>query len=366
MKKYILLIFGLLLSNYSKGQAQNIVNAIDASSVNLSKKQWELITEKLQQFPNNTELSIAIIQKEHPTFVGVKKVNDSLTTCTNHKHVFEIGSISKVFTTTLLANLVLENKVKLEDNIQDYLNFKLAINDTITFKELANHTSGLPRIPTNFSMSILDQNNPYKHYDSIQLTSYLKNEIHLNHPSTTQYQYSNLGVGILGFVLTNITNKSYEDLLQTLIFKKYGMLSSSSQLKNINAPLVSGRNAKGKKTVNWEFDALAGAGAILSTAEDLSKFAIAQFNNLNKELQLTQQPTFKITSKMSKGLGWNILRAQNNAVLWHNGRTGGYTSSIAVDTQNTYGVVILSNLSGFYSKPKSIDNLCFALIQTLY
>lgn len=363
--KYILFIFGLLLNNYASGQSKAVVNAINNSTLELSKKQEELIFEKSKSYPNNTQLSIAIIQDGVPQFIGIEKKNDSLKTCLNNQSVFEVGSITKVFTATLLSEFVSKNKINLDDSLQDHLDFKLKFNDTITLKELANHTSGLPKIPSNLSASIIDSNNPYKDYNNDQLIAYLKNEVTLNHTPGKKHESSNLGAGILGFVLSKMDSTSYETLLQENIFKKYGMLNSTSQLKNATNYLVNALNPKGKKTSNWDFDALAGAGGILSNVTDLSKFALAQFDNSNKTLKLTQQPTFKISHKMSKGLGWTILRANNNQVIWHHGRTGGYTSSIALDVQHKNGIIILSNLSGFYEDPKSIDHLCFGLIQTL-
>ena len=205
-----------------------------------------------------------------------------------------------------------------------------------------------------------------KIYDSEKLVEYLKDEIELKQKPGIKHEYSNLGAGILGYVLAEISKSTYENLLQERIFTKYEMHNSTTKRNKIKIKIVNGLNPKGKITTNWDFDALAGGGAILSTTEDLSKFALAQFDKENKELTLTQKPTFKVNEKMSIGLGWHILnRTNQNEVIWHNGGTGGYTSSMALDVKNKSGIIILSNVSALHKRKGNIDQLCFELIKTL-
>ena len=125
----------------------------------------------------------------------LKKTNDTIKLIENHKNVFEIGSITKVFTATLLSNFVNDQKLKLDDNIQDYLDFKINAENDITFKELANHTSGLPRVPSNLINQItgFDENNPFKHYNKEKLKDYLTKDVELNQEPGIKYEYSNLG-----------------------------------------------------------------------------------------------------------------------------------------------------------------------------
>jgi len=144
------------------------------------------------------------------------------------------------------------------------------------------------------------------------------------------------------------------------------MLNSTTSVNKINSTLIKGLDNKGNKVSNWEFSVLVGAGGILSTVEDLSKFAITQFNNSNKELELTRQKTFEINDNMDIGLGWHILKSQSeNLWYWHNGGTGGYSSSMVIDTKTKNGIIILSNVSGFSPNMGNIDKLCFELMKTL-
>ncbi|HTO15552.1 MAG TPA: serine hydrolase [Edaphocola sp.] len=315
-----------------------------------------------KDFPNNTQLSIAIIKNGETNYYGILKSNDSIKVIQNENKVFEIGSITKVFTATVLAALVEEKKLKLKNNINSFYSFSFKNNIKITFESLANHTSGLPRLPNNFKIS--DTANPYKDYDEKKLNHYLKKELKLEHKALEQYTYSNLGAGLLGYTLGLSQKTSFQKLLQSMVFDKYGMHHSFTSAHGLKEELVMGLNENGKHTSNWDFQSLFGAGGILSTTSDLAKFAIAQFDPNNIALTLTTTPTFSIDDKMDIGLGWHILKSDNDVQeVWHNGGTAGYSSSMIINKNEKSAVIILSNVSGFHPKNGNIDLLSFALIE---
>lgn len=366
IRSYLIAVLGLLLSSCSEGQITDAENYIDVSNYAINKEQSDLIFENTKSFPNNTQLALAVVKNGSINFIGIERINDTIRTTENYNSAFEIGSITKVFTATLLSNFVNEQQLTLDDHIQDYLDFKMKSEDKITFKQLANHTSGLPRLPSNLNFFFVDRDNPYKDYNREMLIDYLTNKVELNQEPGTTYEYSNLGAGVLGFVLASISDASFESLLQDNIFARYKMPNSATNKEQIQTKLVKGLNTSGAFTSNWDFDVLAGGGAIFSTVEDLSKFALAQFDPENNELRLTQMPTFKVNDQMSIGLGWHIIKRKNGGeLIWHNGGTGGYTSSMALDLERKNDVIILSNVSAFNSKQGHIDQLCFALIKTL-
>lgn len=357
MKNILLLTIGLLTFFCSNAQIGN----------GISDKQAHIIFEKTKLFPENTELSIAFINNGRLSYYGVKRVNDTLEYINNSNSLFEIGSITKIFTTTLLANFILAHKIKLNDEIQDYLNFTLK-NNQITVLQLANHTSGLPRLPSNLDLDAVDQSNPYKNYTVDDLKKYLTEELALNHAPGSTYDYSNIGVGLLGYLLENVTDTTYEELLQKYIFSKYKMNNTTTDTNRIKLKLVNGLDSNGNKTSNWSLNALVGAGGILSNIEDLSKFAIAQFNIDNKELELTRKSTFEIPEyQMEVGLAWNIIQTDSKQ-KWHmhNGGTGGYSSIMALDIESENGVIILSNVSSFHENARNLDQLCLGLMKNQY
>ncbi|WP_340153376.1 serine hydrolase [uncultured Marivirga sp.] len=344
--------------------SETVINNLFIEANVITENQSELIFENSKAFPNQTQVSIAFIKNGKVRYYGIKKTNDTISTVENYKSIFEIGSVSKVFTSTLLANFVLDGKIKLNSHINDYLEIPFYNDLKITFKELANHTSGLPRLPSNLDLEKVDLENPYKEYKEQELQEYLKNNLELF--NTGEYQYSNLGVGLMGYILSEIGNTTYEDLLQAKIFSEYEMQNSTANINKVKGDLVSGINNEGKEIPNWEFSILAGAGGILSTPEDLSKFVVAQFDTSNKALELTRQRTFNINDNMDIGLGWHLLKSQSeNIWYWHNGGTGGYSSSVVFDKKTKNGIITLSNVSAFNPNMGNIDKLCFELMKTL-
>ena len=305
-----------------------------------------------------------MIENGFPTFYGITKENDSIKFTNNKDKIFEIGSISKVFTATLLANAWLNKKIKEDENINPYYNFPFKNNVEISFQSLANHTSGLDRLPSNLGNE--NPENPYKTYDETKLNFYLKNDLKRNQNAVEKYDYSNLGAGLLGFTLGKVAKSDYGNLLTQQIFKKYNMNSSTTDRSKVKNNLVKGLDAGGNEVSNWDFDTLAGAGGILSSVDDLSKFINAQFNPKNKELELTRKPTFRVSDTLEMGLGWHIITdASGDVIYWHNGGTGGYSSSITMNTDLNNAVIILSNVSAFNPSTANIDQLSFELLKTL-
>lgn len=359
MKKYTLVLLSYLI--FSTGICQQL----DSLSIP-NRAQLQLISNCAQKLPNQAQLSIAIIKDGEVNFYGVIKGNDSITTINNSQKVFEIGSITKVFTATLLAKQVLENKVKLDDNINDYLDYYLKDNTKISFEQLATHTSGLPRVPISLSSPTLNLENPYKDYDENKLKIYLTEKLKLDAAPGEKSSYSNLGFGLLGYLEGLVENSSYEGLLQDQIFSKYHMANSTTDRNAVHQILVKGLNDDGQEVPNWDMAVHMGAGGILSTVEDLSKFAIAQFDNNNKELNLTRQAHFKIEDNYSIGLAWGLIKVASGEVWdWHNGGTGGYTSSIIINTHTKNGIIILSNISALGKLTSNISNLSHELMITL-
>jgi CubicO group peptidase (beta-lactamase class C family) len=219
-------------------------------------------------------------------------------------------------------------------------------------------------IPENLIIS--SGTNPYKNYGKKEMDEYLKNVLKLRNEPSKTYAYSNFGAGLLGYTLGLSQKTDFQQLLQKTVFDRYKMTRSFTSSQNPNIKLVKGLSPKGEVVSNWDFDVLFGGGGIISTTEDLAKFARAQFNLKNKELQLTRQPTFNINGNMKIGLGWHILKAKNaKEFVWHNGGTGGYSSSMALNIDNKTAVIILSNVSAFNPNMKNIDEICLKFINVM-
>lgn len=353
MVTYLLLLV-VMTTGYAQQDAS--VSMLSQSPGGLTPEQVELIAYALNELPHGAQLSVAIVNDTSCEFYGAYKDGGILFPTENKDLLFEIGSLSKVFTSVLLAELAVKKDVKLDGKIKKYLPFK--IKESPTLKQLANHTSGIPRLPANYFFE--DVTNPYKSYTEKHLEEYLKSEFTLNTVPGEEYVYSNIGVGVLGYVLSQVTGMSYDELLSFYIFERYGMMKSTAVLNDAQ-DMVNAVDSEGNKVPNWEWSSsLKAAGAILSNTTDLSKFVQAHFSDIPPALELMLEKTYSISPEMEVGLAWHILRTkQGTPFYWHNGRTGGYASSLSIDTKHKSGIIVLCNTPA----PK-LDQLCFDLLET--
>ncbi|RYZ10774.1 MAG: class A beta-lactamase-related serine hydrolase [Alphaproteobacteria bacterium] len=266
--------------------------------------------------------------------------------------VFEIGSISKVFTATALADMAQKGEVKLDDPVQLYAPAGLTMptrnGKQITLGSLAEQNSGLPRLPGNLKPA--DMSNPYVDYHAEQLNAFLSGYTLTRDPGET-YEYSNLGVGLLGYVLAAKAGVTYEELIAQRIVKPLGMTMTGQKLSpQMQAALAKGHNAAGAVVPLWDQDVTAGAGALRSSMTDMLKFLDANLGapktDLERAMRFAQTPS--ATARGPKiGLNWHTeVSPSGTEIVWHNGGTGGYGSYIGLDQKRGVGVVLLANTSG--------------------
>jgi CubicO group peptidase (beta-lactamase class C family) len=270
----------------------------------------------------------------------------------NGDTIFEIGSISKVFTSLLLSDMVQHGQVALDDPIAKYLPKTVKVPErngrVITLVDLSTHTSGLPRLPKNLASK--DPANPYADYTVEQLYQFLST-YELPRDIGSKYEYSNLGGGLLGHVLSLRAGKSYEDLVRTRIADPLGMKSTEITLTpELQARLAAGHNAALETVPNWDFPTLAGAGALRSTANDLLNFLAASLGSTKTPLAPAMAAMLKVRKPIGQpeaevALGWHITTKDGKEIVWHNGGTGGYRTFIGFDPKTRVGVVALANTS---------------------
>ena len=275
---------------------------------------------------------------------GVHFYNYGKTKNVNEKTIYEIGSISKVFTSLLLAEMVAEGKMNLDDPIEKYLP-NVQVPDykgvKITLKHLATHNSGLPRLPVNLNLGG-NPENPYAHYDEKMLLDFLGKYKLLSEPGT-KHEYSNLGAGLLGYILAKENGMSLEDLFYEKVGERIFADNTKINLTKEQKEQLALGHAGGDIVPNWDFqDALAGGGAFKSNVSEMLSFLFLQLNlgenDRTSATELTQQLQAEVDQKM--GLGWHFY--QEN-IRWHNGGTGGYRSFCGIDLEKNRGVVVLSN-----------------------
>jgi D-alanyl-D-alanine-carboxypeptidase/D-alanyl-D-alanine-endopeptidase len=273
--------------------------------------------------------------------------------------VFEIGSVSKVFTNLMLADMVQHGEVALDDPIAKYLPPTVKIpqrnSRQITLVDLATHTSGLPRLPTNFAPK--GAANPYNDYTVDNLYAFLSG-YSLTRDIGTTFEYSNLGGGLLGHLLALRAGTDYETLLRTRITGPLGMRNTAIALPpDLQARLTPGHDEQLKPAAAWDFPAVPGAGAIRSTVNDMLTFVGANLGFVSSPLAPAMKRMLAVNRPagspgLTIGLGW-FTRLEPPKIIWHNGGTGGYRSWIGFDPAARIGVVVLSNTNA----PEGVDDI---------
>jgi D-alanyl-D-alanine-carboxypeptidase/D-alanyl-D-alanine-endopeptidase len=259
--------------------------------------------------------------------------------------VYEIGSITKTFTATLLADAVLSGRFTLDTPIGELLpDFKIPERSAkkITLGEIGMHYSGLPRLPSNLLPK--DAANPYADYDIDKLKVFLGN-YQLPRDPAASYEYSNLAFGLLGYALAESTQTSYQELVDTKILHPLGMKMSGTGFTDaMRAHLAPGHDQAGNPAANWDFGVLGGAGAIRSAANDMLRYLRANMGidqtPLADAMKYAQEPRREFETNLRIGLAWMTT---GQGIIWHSGGTGGYRSFIGFTTDGHKGVVILTN-----------------------
>ena len=268
--------------------------------------------------------------------------------------VFEIGSVTKVFTTTLLAEMVQKREVSLDVPAQTYappgMTLPTRNGKAITLAHLAEQNSGLPRLPGNLDLAKVDMSNPYATYTREMLVEFLAGYELPRDPGAT-FEYSNLGMGLLGEILAHRAGTDFETAVRTRILEPLGMASTAISLTpEMRANLARGHSAEGALAANWDLPSLAGAGALRSSMTDMLKFLAANIgepaSDLERAMRTAHTPRFPIGGNAKIGLGWITITTAKGSFIYHDGGTGGYGAIVAIDPQRHVGLVLLGNRTG--------------------
>ncbi len=316
----------------------------DTPSAAKIKEVLQKCVEKQNRAPG---IVAGLIDKNGVTIVAWGRREDGKPDEVNGDTIFEIGSITKVFTSLLLQDMADHGELQLDDPITNFLPASVTVPSRkgrqITLRTLATHTSGLPRLPDNLSPK--DDNNPYADYTVAQMYEFLSS-YKLPRDVGSKSEYSNFGMALLGHVLALKAGTNYEALVVNRICAPLKMERTRITLTpELQAHYARGHNESGAPASNWDLPTLAGAGALRSSANDLLKLLSAEMgftpSALSGAMQKTQAPQ-KGTGFLNKvGLGWQIDTL--GGFLWHNGGTGGYRSYLGFNKDKSLGVVVLAN-----------------------
>lgn len=280
----------------------------------------------------------------------------------DERTVYEIASISKIFTGTLLAEMVLNNEVSAEEHVYDIF-FKdkasLAENDpkrAITLRQLAQHRSGLPRlVPDFWSVAEKTPENPYSSFQRNDIeNAFLRCEL-LTSPGE-KYEYSNFGYAMLGAALAQRKGIPFETLLNERVLLPLHMRDTGVELsEEMRNRLAPGHDRDGKPCGNWDLGVFVPGGGLRSNVKDMLRFVHAAMDSnpqktgddsqtpLHQAFALAMQAETEGPPNAKIGFGWNYSPERN--FYWHNGQTGGYYAMFLVDPKRRQAVVLLANTS---------------------
>lgn len=303
---------------------------------------------------------IGIVDDGQRTVAGFGAA-DTVGTRPTARTLFEIGSITKTFTGLLLAEAIERGAVQLSDPatryLPDTLNGPMHERGPITLGQLVTHRSGLPRLPANLQ-PIPDPTDPYAHYTVGDLYAFLDG-YRPARPPDSAYAYSNLGMGLLGHVLARRADTSYAALVQQRIATPLGLADTRITLTaDPQRRFARGYNPAGAPTPPWHLPALAGAGALRSTAADMLTYLRAHLappdtTRLGRARQRATTPVAPADlgdnaafAGTRIGYGWHVTPRDGQTITWHNGGTGGFSSFAGFNRATGHGVVVLVSTGG--------------------
>ena len=296
----------------------------------------------------NPSIVVGLIDNDGPRYYAYGKTAEGGKDANEHT-IYEIGSISKTFTGVLLAHNVLTSTMKLEDPIEQYLPSKVKVPsrnaEKITLGHLSDHTSSLPRLPSN--MDPRDNSNPYADYTVKQMYDFLS-DYSLPRDIGSEYEYSNFAQGLLGHILAEHAGISFEELMIKLIAEPLGMDETKINFDERMRRNLAIGHANGQEVSNWDLPTLAGAGAIRSSMHDMLLYLNANLSKehspLHKAMHLSHQVRHDKAGGASVGLGWHIRETSDGAIaVMHSGGTGGYRTFCGFIKEKGIGVAVFTN-----------------------
>jgi CubicO group peptidase (beta-lactamase class C family) len=362
----------------SPSSAANEEKNNSTSTLEITNELKALINDRLDKNKTNAAIAIGFVDPNGTQFYGYGKMSNTSNATVDENTVFPIGSITKVFTTTLLADMVNKGLINLEDPIEKYLPSNVTVpqynGHKITIEDLATHTSGLPEWPDNFCpddtadidsfqnrKGMIDKCANATDYTFDQFYQALSNTTIQREPGT-KLEYSSFGSGLLGHILTLKSNmSSFDSLLDHSILDVLGMNDTSFGLSDSQKSRLAVGHFNGQELPALNFPSpLAPSGSLHSTASDMLKFLSANMGLIKTKLDGAMQESHLIIHGTDMfpnnlrasdnndnighyvGLGWFVTTNFGHEVIWHNGAlVSGYNSYMAFNPTTERGIVIL-------------------------
>lgn len=285
----------------------------------------------------------AIMREGHASYFGAGRLGPDRDHAPDSTTSYQIGSVTKVFTNLLLAELVADGAVDYDTTVAELIGEKVdfanpAVGE-ITLLQLATHTSGLPRLPPN--LAIDDPEDPYADYGEKALLAALASARE-GQPLGNRYAYSNFGAGLLGYLLGHVHGEGYRAAMKSRVLGPLGLSDSGFGPRTEAAAAYDGE----KVVSAWHFDVMAGAGALWSTAADMVRLARMQLGYEPRMLDHAANESRRILTAADGGHSvspvWHVAETPDGSVYWHNGSTVGFRSFFGFRPATDEAVVLLA------------------------
>ena len=342
-----------------------------AQSTKIERAVRDLLEPEVGPGKQIAACSVGVVCGDDVQKFSFGKFDESDDRTPDSQTIYEIASVSKLFTGLLLADMVERGEVRLDQPLAYILPKGTVFPENnakeITLEDIATHTSGLPRLAPKFwDVANQTPGNPYSLYTTEKVFESLGQWKPERAPKE-KYEYSNYAYALLGNSLAVQENTTYEALLRERVLDPLKMKDTTVIVSEANMErLAPGHDGNGQKCGNWDLTGFAPGGGLHSDIDEMTRFAIAalgrfdllekevpkdaNWDNLDKAFKLAMVPRADSGSDRKVGLGWNYQTA--GKFHWHNGQTGGYFSMFVVDRENKIGVVILTN--SFNAAPDGI------------
>jgi CubicO group peptidase (beta-lactamase class C family) len=328
-----------------------VLHRAEAQTVNLSDEAIrDILRRRIDVEKRATGMAVGIVERGRRRVIvyGKQDSGDARSVAANT--LFEIGSVTKVFTALLLADMVHRKELQFDDPVDRYLpsGFRTPQRNgrSITLADLATHTSGLPYFP----FSPITTPNPLKalaRFTASDLRSWLAG-LTLSRDPGAQWEYSNVGYGLLGLALANKAGTTYDALLNRRIIGPLRLKDTTLHpTGEATRRLAAGHDPKLAPIPPLDLGIFAPAGALRSTVENLLSFLSAVLPNSRSPLEAPAQLLVSIRRPTpaaggEQALGWDVVTGTDPFVA-KDGVTAGQAASIVLDAPKHTGVVVLSN-----------------------
>jgi len=324
----------------------------------------EILVERIERRRHGVGMAVGVIEPQGRRVIVHGKLGRDDPRPVNGDSVFDIGSVTKVFTALLLADMAQRAEVALTDPVAKFLPPEVSVpgraGRLITVRDLATHTSGLPSMPDDLRPA--DPTNPFADYSLEQLYGFLSRH-ELRREVGDAFAYSNVGYALLGNALARHAGASYEALVRSRILAPLGMNSTAIDLSSDPmSRLATGHDSQLQTVSKWALPAFAGAGALRSTANDLLTFLGAVLGYTDSPLATAMAEMLTVRAPTGKpgldiALGWMVRIRGDDEIVCHGGGTSGYCTFLGYLRKARVGLVVLSNTS-----TAAVDDIGFHLL----